>query len=46
MDIEKMDPNLAAVSGNCDGVEFISAHDKRFSLHGVYPNTIVGHAKR
>ncbi len=36
MDIEKMDPNLAAVSGNCEGVEFISSHDKRFSLHGVY----------
>ena len=36
MDIEKMDPNLKAISGNCEGVEFISAHDKRFSLHGVY----------
>ncbi len=36
MDIEKMDPNLAAVSGNCEGVKFISAHDKRISLHGVY----------
>ncbi len=36
MDIEKMDPNLKAVSGNCEDVEFISAHDKRFSLHGVY----------
>ncbi len=31
-----MDPNLAAISGNCEGVEFISAHDERFSLHGVY----------
>ncbi len=36
MDIEKMDPNLAAISGNCEGVKFISAHDERFSLHGVY----------
>ena len=31
-----MDPNLAAVSGNCEGVKFISAHDERISLHGVY----------
>ena len=36
MDIEKMDPNLKAVSGNCEGAKFISAHDERFSLHGVY----------
>lgn len=36
MNIEKMDANLAAISSNCEGVKFISAHDQRFSLHGVY----------
>ncbi len=46
MDIEKMDPNLAAISGNCEGVKFISAHDKRISLHGVYFDKDAGYYRR
>ena len=46
MDIEKMDPNLKAISGNCDGVKFISAHDEKFSLHGVYFDKADGLYKR
>jgi len=46
MDIEKMDPNLKAVSGNCEGAQFISAHDERFSLHGVYFDKADGLYKR
>ena len=36
MDISKIDPRLASFSIEDAKIEWISAHDKRFSLHGVF----------
>ncbi len=36
MDISKVDPNLAFSSIGGEEIQWISSHDKRFSIHGVH----------
>lgn len=38
LDVSTIDANLATLKFDNNEVEWISAHDKRFSLHGVYYN--------
>ena len=46
MEIAKIDPRLASVGIEGESVEWISSHDGRFSLYGVYFDSSDGLYKR